>query len=193
MSATETLDPPQLRCPHCQAGVVAEQDWCLECGSALRRRIVASPAARRNSLLLPLLAVAVIGTAAGFGLWTFLGASDPASSPSVVQTEEPQTTEEEPATGVPAAKPWPRGEEAYTVVLMATASRADAEERARALAAAGADAGVLESDRYRSFRPAQWIVWRGRYRLRAKAEEALGLIEETGNSGYITFVRPRSG
>ena len=75
---------------------------------------------------------------------------------------------------------------------MTSTSPTDAARRARALARNGADAGVLLSDDYEDFPAGRWVVWRGRYEQRAKAEEALRLIERAGRDGYIMLVRLRS-
>ncbi len=87
---------------------------------------------------------------------------------------------------------WPAGLQAYTVVLVTTTSRATAERRAQRLVARGADAGILKSDDYASFSPGNWIVWRGRYQSRAKAQQALDLLRNAGTSAYLTFVRRRT-
>lgn len=211
MSAVETEARPDLRCPRCQAAVAQEQDWCLECGKALRRHVVGRAAGPRALAALPLLGAAVVGAALALLLASLLGGSGdgregtasrpPAPSqstgaqPGPAQPAQPAPT---PAPNSPAARRavgaplWPADVEAYTVVLMSSPSPTDAAARARALARNGADAGVLLSDDYENLRPGQWVVWRGRYQQRAKAEEALRLIERAGRDGYITFVRRRS-
>jgi hypothetical protein len=43
VSATATQSPPTPRCPHCGAPMAPEQDWCLECGTAVTTRVVPPP------------------------------------------------------------------------------------------------------------------------------------------------------
>lgn len=211
MSAVDPQAGAGLSCARCGTTVVPEQDWCLECGHALHRRVVASGSARRRSPAWPLLAAAAVGAVLALVIASLLGGSN-APSGEAASTQPAATQAATPSATTPAATPppgapasstspesaptgaplWPEDLEAYTIVLMSSSNPSDAAARARALARGGADSGVLLSDGYENFRPGQWVVWRGRYQDRDKAEEALRLIERAGRDGYITFVRRRS-
>ena len=80
---------------------------------------------------------------------------------------------------------WPEGKTAWTVVIASTASRADAEKKARA---AGADAGVLHSDEYSSLRKGYWVVFAGQYDDQKAAQSA---AEGKGGGAYARRVVPR--
>jgi len=208
MSATDTIAPPQARCPRCGADLAAEQDWCLECGSEVTVHRRSGSRGPSPSLRRALVAGAVV-VVAGVGLVALLGrggggdaaptaterAQEPAQAPPGgrttpgAQTTQPAPAEEDGDARVPT---WPADEEAYTVVLLSTTDRAAAESRTLPLVRNGADAGVLRSDEYEGFRPGSWVVWRGRYQRLFKAEEALRLLRESGRSGEIKFVRRRS-
>jgi hypothetical protein len=210
MNATETLAPPEVRCPRCGAELAPEQDWCLECGTevTLDRRSGGgrgpSPSLRRA-----LVAGAVV-LVAGVGLVALLGrggggdeaptaterAQEPAQAPpggsgARTQAEEPAPADQDQA-GDARVPTWPQDEEGYTVVLLSTTDRAAAEGRALPLVRKGADVGILRSDEYEGFRPGSWVVWRGRYQRLFKAEEALRLLRDSGRSGEIKYVRRRS-
>lgn len=215
MSALESPPRPDMRCPHCRAAVADEQEWCLECGQPLRRHVVNAKGSRGLARVLPLLAAAVAGALVALLVSSLLGGSDepprraasttptapqtrPAGAPaSDTSAATPQAaTPPPPASATSQAAPpeaplWPSGSSAYTVVLMSSPNPADAAKRARALARNGADAGVLRSDDYDNFPLGRWVVWRGRYQQKAKADEALAVIRRAGRRGYVTYVRPR--
>lgn len=216
MSAIETDRPPGLRCPHCQARLAPEQEWCLECGNPVRRRV--SPASRRRSRVIAgtgaLLAVAALAVA--LSLIALGQRGERRAQRPAATTRAPAAADRDAAADAPSAKTvpransapetlpppstpatadtaplWPDAEQGYTVIVLSSPRRTAAEKRARGLIAAGADAGILHADEYASFTPGQWIVWRGRYRDKAKAREAVNLLRRRIDGVYVTFVRPR--
>lgn len=205
MSTTEAPSPTDVRCPRCGAELADEQEWCLECGSEVVR--AGGPASRRGGSgrrgakrwlalgggLGIVAAVVVVVLLLGQGV-----SSETKQAPPTAQKLAAPSTNANTATS-PKAQPtrgsdvpiWPEAEQAYTVVLLSTASQESAEAKVRPLLRGGADVGILRSDDYEGFRPGSWVVWRGRYQRLFKAEEALTILRQSGRSGEIKSVRRR--
>ena len=206
MSVTEAPAPPAKRCPQCQAPLAAEQDWCLECGTAVTARVL-KPPSWRVPIAIALAAIVVLALALTLALVSL--SSRPRGAPTAQPPAAPAATTASPPTGstptpastsaapsVPAQETapvpsWPTGLKAYTLVVLTAPDRAAAEREARSMLRKGTDAGILRSDDYRSFPPGRWIVWRGRYRTRSAAADGLRFARERGKSGYVTYVQPR--
>ena len=90
-----------------------------------------------------------------------------------------------PGAGAAASPSWPEGKTAWTVIIASTGSRAEAEKKARA---AGADAGVLNSDDFSSLRKGYWVVFAGQY---ANEQAAQSAAEGKGGDAYARRVVPR--
>jgi len=207
-----TAPGPAPACGRCGAPMAPEQDWCLECGHAATTRLLRPPS-WRLPVAIVLAVMALVGGAVALAVAS-LGddadrvASRPVAPLPTATAERPSagtggaTTATEPADTVPGAAEaagsdvpeWPEDLVAFTVVLDTAASREQAEQRARALVEGGADAGILSGERYASFDPAQWVVWRGRYERadRDKADEAAAKLRAAGLEVSVVLVRPRA-
>lgn len=86
---------------------------------------------------------------------------------------------------------WPSGRSAFTVVLLSSPSRAGADRRARELAGAGTDVGVLDSDEFTSLRRGYFVVFSGQYDSRDDAEDALRSLSGDAPGAYVRRVTPR--
>ena len=215
MSATETPAPPapvERRCPHCGAHLSAEQEWCLDCGSAVGTRI-AQPRGWRVPLAVvgSLLALALIAL-----VLVIVELSSPAEkivavpqtpTPGPAATPAPQTTpppEEGGAAPTPSATPapesaaptanlatWPQGKTAWTIVLNSSGTRDDAERLASELATKGVPAvGVIDSNDFESLGPDSFVVFSGTYPDRARAEGALAQVRERAGGGSTRRIVP---
>jgi SPOR domain len=113
-------------------------------------------------------------------------ATAPAPAPGTTATTPAGSA---PAT--PALATWPAGTRAYTVVLASPGDRAAADARARQLAGAAADVGVLRSDEYRSLRKGYWVVFSGRYGNADQAVEAARKLQGAAPGAYARLIDPR--
>ena len=211
-AAPEETTGTQL-CPRCGAQLHPGQDWCLECGEAVSTHIARSPGWKLPAAIVG----GVVALAAAVLLLAFLELSDdadraasgPAPTPTPVAEATPTPTptatpddatdpEESPTpeaspTPAPAGEvaSWPAGEEAWTVVVLSSTAKADADKRAKELADAGTPAGVLRSDDYKSLRAGYWVVFSGQYETREEAQTAAEGIGAKAAGAYARFVEPR--
>jgi len=74
---------------------------------------------------------------------------------------------------------WPRDLKAFTVVLLSTENRADAEKFARSASdGAAAKIGVIAADDFKSLPKGTYAVFAGRYRDRPTADKAAARLRE---------------
>ena len=193
-------------CPRCREPFDAEQEYCLECGlrlpweSAVFTKLTARTAARTRFLpkdwIWPAaLALVVAVAGAAFAIVFVRGDSSgtdafavatggvrPAAP--VVQTTVPATpkkTRTKPKPRTAKAKPgliqWPRGTDAWTIVLVSlpqTGGGAPARAKAdRALARGLRQVGVIDSSRFASLHPGYYVVFSGVYSSEADATSQL--------------------
>jgi len=200
--------PPAVerRCPRCGADLRAEQEWCLSCGTGLGTRIAPTPRWRLPVALIALLA-AVLVAALAVVIVQAADDADPVTQPPPAQPTPAPAAPTPAPTPAPATPPasgatapadatlaeWPAGESGWTVIVAATPTREAAEARARELAAAGREVGVLEGDAYAPLRPGTWAVWLGRQPDRAAAQAALDGLGSEGEGAFVRRVRPRAG
>jgi septal ring-binding cell division protein DamX len=215
VSATETPPPPtpvERRCPRCDARLSADQEWCLECGTAVGTEI-AAPRGWRAGLAVVgvLLAIALIAVV--LAIVELAGdaeqvtevpqAATPAATPTAAPTTTPaippgeaggaDATPEAGGTPVPAADlaEWPQGRSAWTVVLNSSGTREDAERLGGELAGKGVpNVGVLDSNDFRSLGPDSFIVFSGQYESRQEASEALDQIRDQAGGGSTRRIVP---
>jgi hypothetical protein len=92
-------------CVHCGAGLAADQDWCLECGTAQPGRLGRRPGRRAVLTVLALTGVLAGGaTAASYAALEHDATSEavataPATQPPAVAQAPPATAPADPATG----------------------------------------------------------------------------------------------
>jgi len=201
---------PELSCPRCGAGLRPDQEWCLNCGAAVATRVAGS-----SGWKTPVAIVAgVLVLAAAALLVAFLELSDdaeqaaqvppaqtPAAAPPAATPAPPAPTPAATASPSATATPspaggssgevgtWPAGESAWTVVLLSTTRKADADRRARSLAREGKSVGVLDSDDFSSLRGGYWVVFSGQYEDAEKAAAAAKTLAAGGS--YVRRVTPR--
>jgi hypothetical protein len=190
---TEVAEKPPVEterpCPHCGASLAPDQEWCLNCGTAVGTRIAPTPRWRLPVFLVGGL-LALIAAALVLALVELSGDPQPvAQAPSVTATATPAGA---PADDGGAAPPVAGGTPtpvptAWTAVLASTKSRSEAEQKARA-AGGGGEIGVLRSDDYKSLRKGYWVVFSGQYDSRSAAETA---AEDAAGDAYARQIVPR--
>ena len=117
-----------------------------------------------------------------------VGLPTPEASGSPVSTPPSLT----PGAGTGGAvASWPAGRDAWTVVLLSTTARSDANKRAKELAAGGTPVGVLHSDDFSSLRSGYWVVFSGQYETSREAQDAAKAIGAKAAGAYARFVKPR--
>jgi hypothetical protein len=217
VTAVQTPTPPSAedtgKCPDCGSSIDADQPFCLDCGRRIGQDYRKPPSWRIPVALVALLVVAV-GVAAGFGITQLtdedegpeqitVRADRPAGAdqadpgeqqappaPTPAPAQPPPAGQAAPPPGEPTA--WPKGEEAYTVVLLSTKNKSTAEATARKATQNGLPAGVLESDDYRRFEPGLYIVFAGQYDSVEAASERAKDAAGKGNPGACArFVEPK--
>lgn len=90
-------------------------------------------------------------------------AADP--SPRATGNESPGNR----AGGGGNVESWPAGESAFTVVLVSSTQRSDAQPEAERAVADGLPAGILRSNEYSSLNPGYWVVYAGQFDSRDEA------------------------
>jgi len=206
MTAVEIPPETGRRCPRCGHGLREDQEWCLQCGSAVRTRIATTPAWR-----LPLALLAGLATLAAVGLVLVIFQAaddvDPATQPAAAQptpgavtpvpTPQPASGATPPpasgATPQPAAAlaEWPAGTTGWTIISATVPDRAAAERRAREIVAAGPEAGVVEGDAFAPLRRGSFAVFSGRYESREEAQAALDSLGPAAEGSFVRRLRPR--
>lgn len=207
---------PQAACPGCGKPVDRGQPFCLDCGRRIGHEYRRPPSWRIPAALIALLVIAA-GVAAGFGVTQLTNKdegpdtitvktgpdgvveADPGEAPTAAAPTpapaQPQPTAPAPAPAQPAEPTgpatWPKGEEAYTVVLLTTKSRQTADETAQKAVAAGLPAGVLESDDFKRFEPGLYVVFAGQYDNVDAASDKATQASDKNPGAYARFVEPK--
>jgi septal ring-binding cell division protein DamX len=96
-----------------------------------------------------------------------------------------------PATAAGTVAPWPSGRTAWTVILVSTTTRADADRKAKSFADQGKPVGVLHSDDFRSLRPGFWVVFSGQYDDQKAAQDATTGLKSTAPDAYARKIEPK--
>ena len=193
------------RCPRCGAAMAEQQEWCLNCGTAVGTRVASAPGWRTPfaiaGVILALaaiaVAVAIVQLADDTGKVTQNAAptpppAAPTPAPTIAPTITPEPTPEAtptPASSGSADATWPAGESGWTVVLATDSSESDARDKADKLASGGIPGvGVLDSDDFTSFKQGVWVVFAGRYGSQSEAAAALDGID--AKDAYIRRIDP---
>lgn len=203
--------PPGTKCPNCGNAIDPAQPFCLDCGRRIGRDYRRPPNWRIPVGLVALIVIAA-GIAAGFGVTQLTNkdegpdtitvrADRPAGAPQADPGETPATPGPTPAPAQPSAPApqqpagpaaWPKGKEAYTVVLLTTKSKPTADATAAKAAQAGLPGGVLKSDDYKRFEPGLYVVFSGQYDSIDAASQEAKNASSKGNAGaYARFVEPK--
>ena len=217
-------DPPRAdpgtHCPRCGAELAPEQDWCVECGTAARTRIVPPPSWRGPvAIVAVLLVLAAAGVALAFVEVTDQGqqpastaaarsaspaapkttatagakaVTPPSTAPAAAAPKATTPAPSTPAAKAPALLTWPKGKAGYTVVLLSTADHATARKTAKALAKAGPVIGLARSADFSNVPAGSWFVFAGRYQDHAKATAAAVAAKQHGATGaYVQYLAAR--
>lgn len=202
MSALAERSASEGVCPHCSARIAADQQWCLECGTAVRVRIRPAPDWRAPVAIVAgvvalvaaglIVALIALSNTADRSVSTVTAtAPAPAAAAPAPTTPAPTTAPaEKPATAITPTTTlasWPAGVTGYTVVLGVDPSKASATTSATKIAASGIPAGILNSSDYSSMRPGDWIVFSGTYSTRAQADAAATHVQAKGQPGAYAF------
>jgi hypothetical protein len=200
VSAVAERSPTETTiCPNCGARLARDQDWCLECGAAVKVRIRPAPGwgvpvaivggVVVISALILVLALSALSSSADNSVPAVL-ATPPVHrarhhAAAATKTQAAKT----PATTKPAATiaSWPAGVTGYTVVLGVVPTKPAATTSATKIASAGIPVGVLSSSDYSSMRPGDWVVFSGTYSSRAQADAAATGLQTKGQTGAYAF------
>jgi SPOR domain len=181
---SSTSDPSARVCPHCSSPLAADQEWCLECGTA-STHIRTAPDWR--------IPVAVVGAVIAIAVAGFIVAIVRLSgSPSNVSgTSAPSAAG---TSGLVTISEWPPRVAGWTVVLAHSRSEAVAYAKATKLANQGVAAGVLDSAHHPGWAPGGWVVFSGRYGTQEEAKAAaLKLASKGHKAAHAKLVdQPRS-
>jgi hypothetical protein len=170
-----TRTPHDDRCPHCNAPLEEDQEWCLECGAA--RTLIHRPPDWRIPL-------AIVGGTAAVAVLIFVlvisnlgggGGSAGAAAAGVTVSAH-----NAPARG--SFPGWPQGLGGWTVAVFRSRDRAAAYARARKAATNGIQVGVLDSSLHPGLHPGRWIVWSGRYPTKSRASAAATQLLSLGQA-----------
>ncbi len=101
------------------------------------------------------------------------------------------TTAPSATTATSASVPvWPRDRVGFTVIALA-GDRTTAARRARELAAAGLEAGIVDGAAHQGLADSLWMTWVGRYGTEAEARAAAEKLRADGTSpGYAQEIVP---
>jgi hypothetical protein len=201
VSAVAERSPTETTiCPNCGARLAGDQDWCLECGAAVKVRIRPAPGWRAPVAIVG--GVVVVSALILVLALSALSSSANSSVPAVLATPpvhharhhaaaaaKTQAAAKTPAATRPAATiaSWPAGVTGYTVVLAVIPTKPAATASATKIASAGIPVGVLSSSDYSSMRPGDWIVFSGTYSSRAQADAAATGLQTKGQTGAYGF------
>lgn len=102
----------------------------------------------------------------------------------------PEDTAAAPTTGAGGVASWPKGEDAYTVVILSAEDRPSARAFAQSAIKAGTDAGVLRADDYPSLAASTgfFLVFVGSYSNQVKADQAAARLGQRFKGAYPQFV-----
>jgi cell division septation protein DedD len=213
------LTDRRLPCPRC--GELAEpgQEVCLRCG-ALVGRAYRRPPSWRVPAALAALGVLLIGAGAGFGVAELTHNKDKKKKPisltprptapaaplptttapttTAPTTTAPTTTDTTPTTpttptgGAGTLTTWPPGKSGWTVLLITTSNKQEAEKTAGNAAKKSISAGILDSNDYKGFQKDSWVAFMGQYDTKAAAKRAAKAYKDKGFSGTPTEIRPKA-
>jgi hypothetical protein len=183
-------------CPRCGAGIVAGQEFCLECGVRLpgpgavgRARDPGRGWIVRAALALGVaFAGGALAVAASEGRD---GSAELLTATGGFATPPRSNTLPAPLDGVAE---WPAGEEGWTIALASlpqTAGRRPAIARARRARARGLNSvGILDSSQFASLHPGYWLVFTGVYSSEAEATSDLQPARRFARTATVRRIVP---
>jgi hypothetical protein len=84
------------------------------------------------------------------------------------------------------------GKSGWTVVLVTTPDKGQAETQARNAAKQSISAGVLSGSEYDGFEKGTWIAFMGQYDTKSAAKRASESYKAKGFSGTPTAIKPKT-
>jgi hypothetical protein len=116
----------------------------------------------------------------------------PTTAPTTTSTS-PTTTDTTPTGGAGAATltTWPPGKSGWSVVLITTTNKSEAEKTATNAAKESISAGILDSDEFEGFQKGSWVAFMGQYDTKAAAKRAAKSYQQKGFSGTPTRIKPK--
>jgi SPOR domain len=164
---------PVRVCPHCSSPLAADQEWCIECGTATTH--IRTPPDWR-------IPVAIVGAVIAIAVGGFIVAigrlSGGSSAPSTSPAPRAAT-----ASGLVTISEWPPRVAGWTVVLAHSRSERIAYSKATKLANQGVAAGVLDSSHHPGWARGYWVVFSGRYGTQGEAKAAAVALASKGHHG----------
>jgi hypothetical protein len=215
------LGQPGEPCSRCGSSLAADQRYCLECGARRAEARLpfldvlapdaaaagAPPPERRPRLVESItggtaalgVALAVLFLAVGVLVGRSGGDKASAPAPSVVTVGNGAA----PASSAGGAQTafngdWPAGQSGWTVQLQALPkdSNDPAKVQAAKTAAQGKGApavGALDSDRFGSLNPGEYVVYSGHFKTQAEATKALGKLRKSFAGAKVVHVAAGGG
>jgi hypothetical protein len=181
-TATEPV-ATQTRCERCAAPVAADQEWCVECGTA--RTTIRHP--RGWTIPLAVVGTIVLLFAAGFAIALINLSSEANRDAAALSTTTTTGTTNASASAPPFAR-WPPGVKGWTVVLAGSMSHATAESLATPIRSSGVTVGILNSSRHKAMTPGQWLVFSGHFPTRAAAQAQAHALAAQGHPALVRLV-----
>jgi hypothetical protein len=113
------------------------------------------------------------------------------TAPTTTDTA-PTTTDTTPTGGAGTLTTWPAGKHGWTVLLITTTNKSEAEKSARDAAKQAISAGVLDSNDYAGFQKNSWVAFMGQYDTKAAAKRAAKSYKAKGFSGTPSEITPKA-
>jgi hypothetical protein len=210
------LGEPGEPCAHCGAPLLADQRYCLNCGTrrgeprvafadyvrngsaegVAVRQVTVEPRASDVSPLAAVLGIALLGGMLLIGVLLGRGEDEQAASstPVAEQTSDPSTAgTTPPPVGGEVSSEWPAATDGFTVELGTLAKEGTTAEDVEATRAdlelkGATDVGVLDSDLYPSLAADSYVFYSGVYTSRADAEDALDALDPELSDAVVAQV-----
>jgi hypothetical protein len=116
------------------------------------------------------------------------------TAPPTTTNTAPTTTDTAPTGGAAPGTltTWPPGKAGWTVLLITTTNKSEAEKTAHNAARESISAGILDSDDYAGFQKDSWVAFMGQYDSKAAAKRAAKSYQQKGFSGTPTEIKPKA-
>ena len=106
----------------------------------------------------------------------------------------PSDTSTDTTPAAPAeAEAWPEDKKGWTVILLSTTSKDEANALALKAREKGVPAGILQSDTYKNLSSGLWMVWAGRFATENEAYSAATTYSGKGYDGEsVEYIRKKA-
>jgi hypothetical protein len=171
---TATAEPEapsgEAICTRCGAPLAADQEWCLESGTA--RTIIHGPPDWRIAV-----AIDTTSGSANRNAATATAAATPRAATAVTPTKS--VTKARPNLRFPG---WAIGLSGWTVELGSSRTRAGARKQALELRARGLTVGILQTSKHPQMAPGPFVVFTGRFANLTGAQARVQTLVTEGQS-----------